>query len=71
LWKPDLPTPIRTLLAQRPVSSLPGLGRRCPGSAAKLGSLALIGGLAYKGYQKYQQGKPQRHLEVRDLRLLQ
>jgi hypothetical protein len=28
LWKPAFPAPTRTLLAQRPVSSLPGLGRR-------------------------------------------
>src|SRR4029077_13194753 len=28
------------------------------GSAVKLGSLARIGGLAYKAYQNYQQGQP-------------
>jgi uncharacterized membrane protein YebE (DUF533 family) len=33
-------------------------GRALAGSALKLGSLALIGGLAYKAYQNYQQGKP-------------
>jgi uncharacterized membrane protein YebE (DUF533 family) len=35
-----------------------GTGRSLAGSAIKLGSLALIGGLAYKAYQNYQQGKP-------------
>jgi len=35
-----------------------GAGRSLAGSAAKLGSLALIGGLAYKAYQNYQQGRP-------------
>jgi uncharacterized membrane protein YebE (DUF533 family) len=33
-------------------------GRSVAGSAAKLGGLALIGGLAYKAYQTYQAGKP-------------
>ena len=33
-------------------------GRSLAGSAAKVGSLALIGGLAYKAYQNYQQGRP-------------
>jgi uncharacterized membrane protein YebE (DUF533 family) len=33
-------------------------GRSLAGSAIKLGSLALIGGLAYKAYQDYQQGQP-------------
>lgn len=33
-------------------------GRAVAGSAAKLGGLALIGGLAYKAYQNYQAGKP-------------
>jgi len=33
-------------------------GRSLAGSAIKLGSLALIGGLAYKAYQNYQQGRP-------------
>ena len=33
-------------------------GRSLATSAAKLGALALIGGLAYKAYQNYQQGKP-------------
>jgi uncharacterized membrane protein YebE (DUF533 family) len=35
-----------------------GAGRSLAGSAVKLGSLALIGGLAYKAYQNYQQGRP-------------
>jgi uncharacterized membrane protein YebE (DUF533 family) len=35
-----------------------GTGRSLAGSAIKLGSLALIGGLAYKAYQNYQQGQP-------------
>ena len=33
-------------------------GRGMAGSAAKLGALALIGGLAYKAYQNYSEGKP-------------
>jgi uncharacterized membrane protein YebE (DUF533 family) len=33
-----------------------GAGRSLAGSAVKLGGLALIGGLAYKAYQNYQQG---------------
>lgn len=33
-------------------------GRSLAGSALKLGALALIGGLAYKAMQNYQQGKP-------------
>ena len=35
-----------------------GTGRALAGHAAKLGGLALIGGLAYKAYQNYQQGQP-------------
>src|SRR5262249_37101337 len=35
-----------------------GAGRSLAGSAVKLGSLALIGGLAYKAYQNYQEGRP-------------
>ena len=35
-----------------------GAGRSLASSAAKLGGLALIGGLAYKAYQNYQQGLP-------------
>jgi uncharacterized membrane protein YebE (DUF533 family) len=33
-------------------------GRSLAGTAVKLGGLALIGGLAYKAYQNYQQGLP-------------
>ena len=33
-------------------------GRALAGSAARLGALALIGGLAYKAFQNYQAGKP-------------
>jgi uncharacterized membrane protein YebE (DUF533 family) len=33
-------------------------GRSLAGSAARIGGLALIGGLAYKAYQNYQAGKP-------------
>jgi uncharacterized membrane protein YebE (DUF533 family) len=33
-------------------------GRSLAGSAVRLGALALIGGLAYKAYQNYSQGKP-------------
>ena len=33
-------------------------GRALAGSALKIGALALIGGLAYKAVQNYQQGKP-------------
>jgi len=33
-------------------------GRSLAGTAVKLGGLALIGGLAYKAYQNYQQGQP-------------
>ncbi len=33
-------------------------GRSAAASAAKLGALALIGGLAYKAYQNYAQGRP-------------
>jgi uncharacterized membrane protein YebE (DUF533 family) len=35
-----------------------GTGRALAGSAIKLGGLAMIGGLAYKAYQNYQQGQP-------------
>ncbi len=33
-------------------------GRSILGAAVKLGGVALVGGLAYKAYQNYQQGKP-------------
>jgi uncharacterized membrane protein YebE (DUF533 family) len=35
-----------------------GAGRSLAGTAVKLGGLALIGGLAYKAYQNYQEGRP-------------
>ena len=35
-----------------------GAGRSLAGTAVKLGGLALIGGLAYKAYQNYQNGRP-------------
>lgn len=35
-----------------------GAGRAITGSAARLGGMALIGGLAYKALQNYQAGKP-------------
>jgi uncharacterized membrane protein YebE (DUF533 family) len=35
-----------------------GTGRSLASGAARLGALALIGGLAYKAYQNYQQGQP-------------
>ncbi len=35
-----------------------GAGRSLAATAAKLGGLALIGGLAYKAYQNYQGGRP-------------
>ncbi len=35
-----------------------GAGRSILGTAAKLGGVALVGGLAYKAYQNYQVGKP-------------
>ncbi|MBO0763182.1 MAG: DUF533 domain-containing protein, partial [Hyphomicrobiaceae bacterium] len=35
-----------------------GAGRSLAATALRLGSLALIGGLAYKAYQNYQQGRP-------------
>ncbi len=35
-----------------------GAGRSLAASAARLGGLALIGGLAYKAYRNYQQGQP-------------
>ena len=35
-----------------------GAGRSLAAAAVKLGGLALIGGLAYRAYQSYQQGRP-------------
>lgn len=42
-------------------------GRAVAGSAAKLGGLALIGGLAYKAYQNYQAGKPLLDIQSQDV----
>lgn len=57
---------LKELIQQNPLiaGGLGGLvlgtqtGRSIAGSAAKIGALALIGGLAYKAYQNYQSGKP-------------
>jgi uncharacterized membrane protein YebE (DUF533 family) len=38
-------------------------GRKLAGSAVKLGGLALVGGLAYKAWQNYQQGAGQSSLQ--------
>ncbi|WP_054142139.1 DUF533 domain-containing protein [Bosea sp. AAP35] len=42
-------------------------GRAVVGSAARLGGMALIGGLAYKAYQNHQSGKPLLDLASPDL----
>jgi uncharacterized membrane protein YebE (DUF533 family) len=66
----ELVARIRRLVAENQLASgaaLGGLGalvlgtrtgRSLAATAFKLGGLALIGGLAYKAYQSYQQGKP-------------
>jgi uncharacterized membrane protein YebE (DUF533 family) len=66
----ELVARIRQLIAENQLASgaaLGGLGalvlgtragRSLAATAVKLGGLALIGGLAYKAYQSYQQGKP-------------
>ncbi len=66
----DLISQIKELLAQNQLgtgAALGGLGalllgtktgRSLATNAAKIGGLALIGGLAYKAYQNYQQGQP-------------
>jgi uncharacterized membrane protein YebE (DUF533 family) len=66
----ELAARIRQLIAENQLASgaaLGGLGalvlgtragRSLAATAVKLGGLALIGGLAYKAYQNYQQGKP-------------
>ncbi|AMJ61909.1 tellurite resistance TerB family protein [Bosea sp. PAMC 26642] len=41
-------------------------GRSIVGSAAKMGGLALIGGLAYKAYQNHQAGKPLLEIQQQD-----
>lgn len=35
-----------------------GAGRKIAGSAARMGGMALVGGLAYKAFQNYQAGRP-------------
>lgn len=35
-----------------------GAGRKIAGSAAQMGGMALVGGLAYKAFQNYQAGRP-------------
>ena len=66
----ELVARIRQLIAENQLASgaaLGGLGalvlgtragRSLAGTAITLGGLALVGGLAYKAYQNYQQGKP-------------
>jgi uncharacterized membrane protein YebE (DUF533 family) len=66
----ELVARIRQLIAENQLASgaaLGGLGalvlgtragRSLAAAAAKLGGLALVGGLAYKAYQNYRQGKP-------------
>ncbi|MFN0218771.1 MAG: tellurite resistance TerB family protein [Hyphomicrobium sp.] len=66
----DLLARLKDLIQQNPLAAgtaaggLGGLvlgtrtGRALAGGAARIGALALIGGLAYKAYQNYQTGKP-------------
>ncbi len=66
----DLLARLKELVQQNPMAAgtaaggLGGLvlgtrtGRSIAGSAARIGALALIGGLAYKAFQNYQAGKP-------------
>lgn len=42
-------------------------GRAVVGSAARMGGLALIGGLAYKAYQNHQAGKPLLDLQTQEV----
>lgn len=42
-------------------------GRAVVGSAARMGGLALIGGLAYKAYQNHQTGKPLLDLQTQEV----
>jgi uncharacterized membrane protein YebE (DUF533 family) len=42
-------------------------GRSVVGSAARMGGLALIGGLAYKAYQNHQAGKPLLDLQTQEV----
>lgn len=43
------------------------VGRAVVGSAARMGGLALIGGLAYKAYQNHQAGKPLLDLQTQEV----
>ncbi|MBX9683542.1 MAG: DUF533 domain-containing protein [Hyphomicrobium sp.] len=66
----DLLAKLKEIVQQNPMAAgtaaggLGGLvlgtrtGRSIAGSAARIGALALIGGLAYKAFQNYQAGKP-------------
>lgn len=66
----DLLQQLKDLIANNPTAAAAGAGglgavvlgtqtgRSVAATAAKLGALVLIGGLAYKAYQNYQDGKP-------------
>ncbi|TJV03011.1 MAG: DUF533 domain-containing protein, partial [Mesorhizobium sp.] len=41
-----------------------GAGRQVAGTAVKLGGLAVVGGLAYKAYQNYKNGKAPAETQV-------
>jgi hypothetical protein len=52
---------IKSLMANNQLGAVilgTGAGRALASSAIKLGGLTLVSGLAYKGYQNYQQGQP-------------
>lgn len=66
----DLLTKAKSLAAQNPLATTAaigglaavllgtGAGRKITGSVARMGGMALVGGLAYKALQNYQAGKP-------------
>lgn len=66
----DILQQLRDLISNNPTAAAAGAGglgavvlgtragRSLAGSAAKLGALVLIGGLAYKAYQNYSEGRP-------------
>lgn len=66
----DILQQLKDLIANNPTAAAAGAGglgavvlgtragRSLAGSAAKLGALVLIGGLAYKAYQNYAEGRP-------------
>lgn len=66
----DLVARARDLAAKNPVATSvaigglaavllgTGAGRKIVGSAARMGGMALVGGLAYKAFQNYQAGRP-------------